>query len=110
MGHDYTASVLFGTLLKFSDIPNDFMKKIEEEFMAAKNPSLGWMTVPNQGKILYLASTLSSMDRHDHKRLRQLNVPVDVENQYVAELNKYPPLFVRLQQVAEIPYWYFIYE
>jgi len=110
MGHDYTATVLFGTLLKFSDIPPDFMKKIEEEFVMAQNPALGWKTVPKQGKIVFLTSTMSYMDRHDHNCIHQLNVPCDAENQYVNELNKYPPLFVRLQQVGALPNWYFIYD
>ena len=109
MGHDYTATVLYGALLKYSDVPADFMKKIEEEYLTARNPALGWTTVPHQGKVLYLVSTMASMDRHDRKHISQINVTMDVENQFVNELNKYPPLFVRIQQLQIIPYWYLIY-
>jgi hypothetical protein len=109
MGHDYTSIVLYGTLFKYGEVPAEFIKKIEDEYMSAQNPALGWTSVPNQGRILYLSSTYVSMDRHDHKHIRQINVTCDVENQFVAELNKYPPLFVRLQQLSAVPYWYMIY-
>ena len=110
MGRDYTATVVYGTVFKYSDVPDQFMNKIEEEYMMAKNNALGWLSVPDLGQILYLTESLVTIDRHDRTHTRQLNISSTTENQFGVEVNKYPPLLVRIQQLGVSPNWYLIYD